>query len=278
MLVAQADERIVGFRSFLRWRFDVGGRKLRAVRAVDTATHPSYQGRGIFSKLTLEALDRLRTDTDLVFNTPNSKSMPGYLKMGWEHVGKLPVTVRIRKPLRFGLNFRARSAAAPRSPSPVANAAPASEVLARLTELPAVAPPATHGLATERDLSYLRWRYSAPGLDYRAVMEERDGETAGVAVFRMRARGGLWEATVAELLAPTGGGVAKDLLVRTRRAAGTDHLTLYPGEHRAAARRTGFVPVPGGTDLVVNTLGHRIEPDPTQLDSWQLSLGDIEVF
>ena len=31
-----------------------------AVRAVDTATHPAYQGRGIFTRLTLHALEELR--------------------------------------------------------------------------------------------------------------------------------------------------------------------------------------------------------------------------
>src|SRR5688572_5631082 len=43
------DERIVGFRIFMRWEFEWHGAARTAVRAVDTATHPDYQGRGIFS-------------------------------------------------------------------------------------------------------------------------------------------------------------------------------------------------------------------------------------
>ncbi|MET1012133.1 MAG: GNAT family N-acetyltransferase, partial [Actinomycetota bacterium] len=62
MLVAESDGRIVGLRAFMRWRFLSGSRLLSAVRAVDTATHPDYQGRGIFSKLTREALEVLRVD------------------------------------------------------------------------------------------------------------------------------------------------------------------------------------------------------------------------
>ena len=81
-LVAEADDRIVGLRAFMRWEFVAGDRRFKAVRAVDTATHPDYQGRGIFSQLTLEALDALRHEADFVFNTPNEKSLPGYLKMG----------------------------------------------------------------------------------------------------------------------------------------------------------------------------------------------------
>src|SRR5918994_5166036 len=51
MLLAEADGRVVGLRAFMRWRFIVDGRELSAVRAVDTATHPEYQGIGVFSRL-----------------------------------------------------------------------------------------------------------------------------------------------------------------------------------------------------------------------------------
>ena len=88
MLVADAGGEIIGLRAFMRWRFDAAGQDVRAVRAVDTATHPDHQGRGIFSRLTSEALDLLRGDTDLIFNTPNEKSLPGYLKLGWRIVGR----------------------------------------------------------------------------------------------------------------------------------------------------------------------------------------------
>ena len=41
---------VVGFRTFLRWEYeDPAGATHRAVRAVDTATRPSHQGRGSFA-------------------------------------------------------------------------------------------------------------------------------------------------------------------------------------------------------------------------------------
>ena len=53
-------DRIVGFRTFLRWEFeDSTGIVQRAVRAVDTATHPDYQGQGIFRLLTMTAVDAM---------------------------------------------------------------------------------------------------------------------------------------------------------------------------------------------------------------------------
>src|SRR5207247_2560043 len=101
MLVAEAEERILGLRAFMRWRFAAGGREVGAVRAVDTATHPDFQGRGIFSLLTRAALDSLPADVGFVFNTPNEKSGPGYLKMGWHEVGRIPIAIRVRNPMGF---------------------------------------------------------------------------------------------------------------------------------------------------------------------------------
>src|SRR5262249_8542580 len=93
--VALDGARVVGFRTFLRWCFDTSvGTPVVAVRAVDTATDPAYQGRGIFTRLTLGALDELREEgIALIFNTPNASSLPGYVKMGWSLVGRLSAAV-----------------------------------------------------------------------------------------------------------------------------------------------------------------------------------------
>jgi GNAT superfamily N-acetyltransferase len=92
MWVAEADGRLAGFRTFLRWDLCTPTGQVRhAVRAVDTATDPDFQGRGIFTRLTLAALDELRAEgVDFVFNTPNDQSRPGYLKMGWHLVARPP--------------------------------------------------------------------------------------------------------------------------------------------------------------------------------------------
>src|SRR5262249_47629907 len=94
MWVACDGARVVALRTFLRWEFVVDNEPVRAVRAVDTATDPDYQSRGIFTRLTRSALDELRDDgVEMVFNTPNSQSLPGSLKMGWLVVGHLPVSI-----------------------------------------------------------------------------------------------------------------------------------------------------------------------------------------
>ena len=139
------------------------------------------------------------------------------------------------------------------------------------------------GIATPRDGAYLRWRYgAAPLLDYRAVATGDGGHVGGVAIFRVRPRGALVEATVAETIVHGGDRRAAGRLLRSVGATTRlDHAacSFAPGSSPwFAARRAGFVRVPGGMTLVVNPLGHDLDPDPFDLRSWALSLGDLEVF
>jgi GNAT superfamily N-acetyltransferase len=285
ILVAEAEGRIVGVRALMRWLFEADGNVVRAVRAVDTATHPDWQGRGLFTRLTLEAVDRLRPETDLIFNTPNPKSLPGYLKMGWRVMGKIPVAVKVRRPVRFLFHLRSlNSSATPRTSRPALEGLSASEALDRpgIDELVDERSRAG-GLATPLDVPYLRWRYaSAPLLDYRAVVEGNGEDVSGLAIFRVRSRGALWESTVCELIArPDDAPTCGRLLRRVASAARVDHITCHFPSHSVQTpnpRLLGFLPSPGGMTFVVNPLRETPLFDPQNQASWSLSLGDLEVF
>lgn len=102
VLVAEADNEIIGVRAFMRWEWQLNDEVFNAYRAVDTATHPAHQGKGIFKKLTSKALDLAKEQgCNLIFNTPNNKSLPGYLKMGWQKADRLKVQVLPGNPLTF---------------------------------------------------------------------------------------------------------------------------------------------------------------------------------
>jgi len=104
VLLAFEDGMLVGVRAFMRWQWMYQGQRFESVRAVDTATHPDYQGRGIFKKLTLSLLDHCKAEGwHFVFNTPNQSSKPGYLKMGWKEAGKLPINIKLSRPFSIAL-------------------------------------------------------------------------------------------------------------------------------------------------------------------------------
>jgi hypothetical protein len=106
LLLAHEGPQLVGLRAFMRWEWQWNGEIYRSIRAVDTATHPNHQGKGIFKKLTLHQIDICKQDgISFVFNTPNNQSKPGYLKMGWVEQGKLPLKFKLLRPLPMALNW-----------------------------------------------------------------------------------------------------------------------------------------------------------------------------
>ena len=245
------------------------------MRAVDTATHPRAQGRGIFSRLTLHALDELEAEgVDFVFNTPNEKSRPGYLKMGWTQVGRLPASVRMASPRSAVRMARAKVPAA-RQSTPTDVGRPAAEVLAdpTLTALLDSAAPDVR-LHTRRTPEHLRWRYGFAPLEYRAVTVSQQ-VTDGVALFRLRRRGAALECALCDVIVPAGDrSAARALLRSVVRTSGADYVIRLGGR---PIDRSGFIRLPGqGPILTWRPLG---KGGPgAALDDWSLRLGDIEMF
>lgn len=282
MFVAQRSGEIVGFRAFMQWRFHTADGLARAVRAVDTATHPSAQRQGIFSAITRHALQAIRPEVSFVFNTPNEKSLPGYLKLGWKEVGRIPVSLRVSRPIKLIARL-ALSSASLRAEEEDGRSQAAEVALGDETPVEDLCRRAENKdgrLHTPRDGKYLRWRYGGSPLDYRVMTFESGGKMEGLTIFRARRRGRTWEAPVTELIA-TSQGVANALLKAVVSVAPVDHLICHfpPGSiARSSATRRGFLPVPGGITLVVNPLQEDLQADPSSSDAWSLSLGDLEVF
>ncbi len=263
--VADAEGTLLGFRTFLRWDLQRGHEGLRCVRAVDTATDPAAQGKGVFRTLTLHAVDELTAQgLDAVFNTPNAQSRPGYLKMGWSDLGRPTLGVAPRAPL--SLVTMARSQEGARKWSETTNVGePAPDVLgtdeAAALARHLVRPPR---LATARSIEVLRWRYGFEPLAYRAI-EVR----GGWCIFRVRRRGPSIEVAVCEWLSDRADPRALRRIVRACRADYAVGLGL-------SARRHGIVPIPRrGPHVTWRPLAHPGLPRPQDL---ALGLGDLELF
>jgi GNAT superfamily N-acetyltransferase len=274
--VAEApDGSLAGLRVFLRWRFrDGAGRALQAVRAVDTATHPDWQGKGIFTKLTLGALPDLQADgIDLVFNTPNDKSRPGYLKMGWSEVGKVPVGVRFGGLGTLRTVARARTAAEMWSEESAVGES-AVDVLADTAAvqrlLDSCAPEGR--ITTDRSPAYLQWRYRFDPLRYRAVLVG-DSIEDGLVILRLRRRGPALECAVCEVLVP-GRRSARRTMSQVARDSSADYLLRCSSV--TAGLRDAFVPAPQlGPILTWRPLGR---PSVPAMGDLSLTLGDVELF
>lgn len=273
-VVAVDGRRVVGFRGLMRWQWQQGDRIIEAARAVDTATHPDYQGRGIFTRLTLQAIEQLRAaGAGFIFNTPNSQSLPGYLKMGWQLVGRVPISVRPLSP-RGALRMTRARMPAERWSEPCTAGDPAARILddvGSVSGLLASQPLPLSGISTVRSPRYLMWRYGSELLGYRALVA--NGAVAnGVVVFRVRRRGAAREVVLDELLVPGGEPRrARAMHKLLARAVEADYILGV-----AARPRHGYLPLPRqGPILTWRTVADG--PMPT-LAEWNLTMGDIELF
>lgn len=277
--VACLDGRVVGFRAFLRWELERSGVRVAAVRAVDTATAADARGQGVFRSLTLHGIAALEAEgVGLVFNTPNDRSGPGYLDMGWQSVGHVRARVRPSSPAGFlhlvGGRARRGGDASTRWSEPARVGVAADEVLADVDGVEALL--ASRGpsalLRTAWTGAALRWRY-AGAVPARAVVHP-DGIAGGVAFVRVRMRSGARVAVLGDVLVPDDDPAARRALVRrTARSVDAAGLAaLGPGPRL----RDGFLPVAGrGPLLVARAL--TTAPPPT-LDEWDVGYGELELF
>lgn len=267
---------VVGVRVMMLWRLrrPSDGMTLRMARAVDTATLPSHQGRGIFSALTLAAVDAL-TDEGLhaIFNTPNAKSGPGYLKMGWSSLGRVPVRVRPSRPRAVVAMARGRTAAE-RWGLPCEVGLPPSTALADAARIEALLAslPMPSRWHTPLSVGYLRWRTGFEPLHCRFALTGSELEE-GLILFRVRQRGGLRQLSLLHVLAPVGGPSPRRAIGRLLKATSSD-LAMATGAE--AGLRARLIPLPRiGPELVWRPLADPGVPSSSDLS---LPLGALELF
>ncbi len=288
---------IAGLRAFMQWGLKFGQRNVRAVRAVDTSTHPNFRRMGIFSTLTKKVVEDVTEDgVDLIFNTPNQLSMPGYLKMGWHYVGALQPMIKVLNYPRFawGLaNYKLKVNNAERYSEDsffkghvddvgmlLKDENPLNELISRSAALNDT----DDRLVTVRSAEYLGWRYADhPNLTYYSVNLENNGELLGSAIFRTNTRFGLKEIVLTELLvARPDDKLCGEIIKQIISAVKADYMVAYFKEGsfvKQTLRKNGFRPVPKmGMDFTSRRLNSNIKVDPYILDNWDLTIGDIELF
>lgn len=272
--IALDEEGIVGSRTLMRWEFTSDAGRLRAVRAVDTATHPRARGRGVFRALTMRAVEELTSEgVDWAFNTPNDQSLPGYLSMGWQAVGRLPVSVRVARVTGLARLRDARRRAGDLWSLPTSCGEDAASVLEASDDLMELLATQCQDdrIRTRRSVEYLRWRYGSSVLPYRVLLPGRSPRD-GMVFFRLRTRGEATEAVIAEtLMSPAGTRSLVSAVGRIIRGSTADYGVALG---RPRLRRS--LPLPGGGPLL--TWRPLSSQQGAPLERWDLCAGDIELF
>lgn len=267
---------LVGVRAFMRWQWTWQGRLYNAVRAVDTATHPQFQGKGIFKKLTLGLVKECtNAGVDFVFNTPNKQSKPGYLKMGWIEAGKLPIRVRVDRPIAMIKNLVSNSKAGSDNP-------PDSHIsLDQLQQFSEGFRHREQGLITNISLQYLKWRYiDVPVTKYVGIGGvENDVSDFVIGRIKRTALGREFRITDVFLKKEYPQTKFLQLFDNYKKTLGVDYSTLS-GVRSFDARVLGksSIHLPVGPPVTIRNLGMNNLDTLKRFTNWSPSLGDLELF
>jgi GNAT superfamily N-acetyltransferase len=274
---------VVGVRAFMRWNWWSGQHVYKAVRAVDTATHPGYQGQGIFKKLTLQLVDYCKSQgNDFVFNTPNGQSKPGYIKMGWTEAGKFPIQITARRPLSMVSSYLRNARTS--DEKAIGGKQELNVILnhSDIANLISQHRAKTSEIITELSPNYLRWRYvEVPVASYVGIGVSEQDKLKALAIARIkRSRFGN-ELRVTELVAADSEHAARALRALRNRAKGwdIDYISIS-GRTQYSASSLGVLSVKGkmGPHVTTRTLALKDLSILREFSNWRPSLGDLELF
>lgn len=278
VLVCWENGVLIGVRAFMRWEWIMNGRIFRTVRAVDTATHPDHQGKGIFRKLTLSLVDKCEKEgVDFVFNTPNLKSKPGYLKMGWTEAGRLPIHISVQpinlfKHLVTGFNT-SKEVHNGRDLEPLSRP-DVEDIL-----MPGMY--ASSKLVTHVTSKYLRWRYSdVPVAKYIALSEVKAGALSELLIARIKVSKAGCELRIVDRFGNTSK-ISREMeeqLHILKREVKSDYSTIS-GLCASPSVAGGIgLTVKRGPIVTVRPLAHKELEFLSNFNEWSPSIGDLELF
>ena len=279
VLLCWEGDTLIGVRAFMRWEWIYEGKIYSSLRAVDTATHPDHQGKGIFKKLTLALVDQCKAHGDqFIFNTPNKQSKPGYLKMGWQEAGNLPLVMGVQRPLKILSTLLSKGDGRISSDN--------SELAYFLNhpQLPELIKRnhRNEKVSTNISVQYLKWRYLVvPVAKYVALGEEEAGELKTLIIARVKhARLGT-EFRITDCLTKSiSGSRVVRLLDTLKKTNGIDYTTISGLGSGDEKRLVGKLRLTAALGPIVTIRALRLTDLGIlqNFNQWSPTLGDLELF
>lgn len=284
MFVAEDDSgRVVSYRSIVSFTASYMGNRIRCGQLSDACTHPDYRGMGLYGKVNSGAMDEFFSlGGDLIYAFPGRDNYAILTtKFGFQHL------MSIRHAL-FPIGHDCWSGTFVRSlsrihsrvfPNPkfgLASIRLATDggVLSRIATSDCIG----HRIGFDRSRATMRWRLHIPGRRYWIAQLDEFTQ----AIVGESCRRGLQICTILSLRAESPGS-ARRLLADICAWAGSygyDAVFTWisPLGLRTLAR-TGFVPAPSKTDLVVRFRDDFVLTDTLlSADKWHVELLDTDAY
>lgn len=292
-LVADAGEHLAAQYALLPLRVQHRDAVIDASLSLDTATHPNFTGRGLFTDLAQRAYER--PGAELVFGFPNPSSAGiFYNRLGWHELAPFPL---LFKPLTGLIRALAppqlhSGAAVDRVAGPfVTRNTGGAERFDRFGEWADniwQETSATLGTAVVRDAAYLNWRFADAPAGYERFAAPSGAEPTAFAVLRTVPwrRGSL--SYLMELAAQPGSEQAAASVlaaaIASARAAGSAGIVALATPRNPVLgllRRRGFRRPPERF-LRAFSFGARLsggleaDPELKRVEAWHITAADFD--
>jgi GNAT superfamily N-acetyltransferase len=247
----------------------VGNAETKTALSMTTMTHPSYQGRGIFTRLARNLYGRMAAaGYGMVWGFPNNASHRGFVRdLAWEDVHEVPTFQLHLADARAAMG----SAAAVQELSGFDGRFDA--LWGRLRGVAAV--------MVRRDRAYLEWRYGRHPENRYTVLGHVDGkELTGYAVLKRYER----QLDVVDVLATdaSAGAALVAAAVERARGAGCEAVNLwlnFASSLHSALEKAGFRNVEPVTYFgVCRFAGLPSDADVRSYGPGHLAMGDSDVY
>ncbi|WP_010228303.1 GNAT family N-acetyltransferase [Gillisia marina] len=263
IIVAKEEGKIIGVRALMRfdWRLN-HSKEFKTFRAVDTGVLPDYQGVGVFNKMNKMAVDNAsERGFFFIFNTPNEKSLPGNLKLGWKKVDNINVSFKPLIP-----QFK-------RKPHFNLPKAKDLSIVSNLTNESNKINSRRNRIFIPKSPEYLLWRYiQNPLQDYQCYFSE-DYFIA----FYEKKHSNFNELRISECIffERNARREIEEIIISFAKSKGANIITFSP---RLDIFKFKFS-LKLGPILVIKTLIEKMEGlNPKNLNQWNYHLGDLELF
>lgn len=84
--VAEVDNKIVGHYAIMPEKFKVNSETIRVAQSIDTATHPDYRRRGLFTSLANKVYNDAKERYPFIYGFPSEMAYKGFIRLGWEDI------------------------------------------------------------------------------------------------------------------------------------------------------------------------------------------------
>jgi GNAT superfamily N-acetyltransferase len=261
--VAEDNEKIVGTRSLWAWKLRFKGNVYNAYQPADTLVDEAYRGRGLFTQMTLSAINEARqNEAVMLFNFPNNNSLPKYLRLGWELLDEIHWYIKITNLLKlFTLNKDRSERITVQNMEDIIFPNIMSE------------PPERYWFSTIWTNEYLRWRFTNRIRHrYRIDSSERDPLVYSINIYKGIKELLILNADVDQNI------LDRAISIATHSAAYIAIPAVTGSEKEELLKKNAFLRINKCIHFVVLSLNDGMKTQILKIGNWNIGLENIDTF